>query len=166
MRIWMAAITATVALWVGGCNSPEWPTQRRNVMNTWAVEQYNQDSEHAAIIRQHTLYPYHFVEYGADLNELGERDLGVLAAHYRDNPGTLNVRQLGTSNDIYEARLATVTTMLTDMGVDTDRIRLGGGMAGGEGVSSARMIVILEEKRDEPLNLETVDLSTIEGSEE
>lgn len=165
MKVWMPVILTVSALWVGGCNSPEWPVQRRSEMNAWTVDQYHRDSQEAAIVSQHTLYPYHFVANSADLNELGERDLGVLADHYRDNPGRMNVRRAGTPPDIYKARLDTVTAMLSERGVDPERIRIADGPAGGEGISSARMLVILEEKMDEPFTLESTELSTISSGE-
>jgi len=148
-------------LLLAGCNSPEWAEQRRSTMNTWAIDQYYNDQVDAGIVSQRTLYPYHFVSDSADLNELGQRDLAVLAGHFRDNPGSMNVRQGAVHGELYQARLATVTEGLSGMGVDAARVRLADGYAGGEGLSSARTIHILEEKMDAPFTLETTELSTI-----
>ena len=166
MRTLMAVMIAATAAWTGGCNSPEWPTQRRNEMNAWAIEQYNRDSVRAGIIRQHTIYPYHFVADSAELNELGMRDVGVLADHYRDHPGTVIVRQLGAHQELYDARLAMVGNTLAEQGVATDRMRIGDGQAGGEGLSSERTLYILDERFYEKLELEDVGLTTIEGTED
>lgn len=164
MKFWMALMIAASALYTGGCNSPEWPMERRNTMNAWTIDQYHRDSERAAIVSQHTLYPYHFVANSAALNELGVRDLTVLADHYRENPGAMNVRRAGANSDLYKARLDTVTAMLSEKGVDTERIRVSDGPAGGEGISSGRMLVILEEKMDDPLSLESNELTTRRNS--
>ncbi len=164
MRRMIAVMAAATALTVGACNSPQWPTQRREVMNAWTVNEYQRDSIEAAIVSQHTLYPYHFVRNGAELNELGARDLSVLAEHYRENPGTLNLRRAGTAAGLYKARLTTVTTLLVEHGVDTDRVTIGDGPAGGDGIASERVLIILEEKMDEPLTPDSNGLSSFSGS--
>ncbi len=164
MRRLIAVMTTAAALTAGACNSPQWPEQRREVMNAWSVNEYQRDSIEAAIVSQHTLYPYHFVQNGADLNELGARDLSVLAEHYRDNPGTLKVRRADTASDLYNSRLATVSALLVEHGVDTDRVKINNGPAGGDGVSSERMLIILDEKMDEPMSDDSDGLSSFRGN--
>lgn len=166
MRSMIVVMTAVMALTLGACKSTvskQWPNQRRQVMNSWAVNEYHQDSIEAGIISQHTLYPYHFVANGDALNELGARDVSVLADHYRDNPGALNVRRGGTSSELYQARIDMVTAMLVQRGVDTDRVRMGNGQAGGDGLASDRVLYILEEKFNEPLTEDTTGLTTFES---
>lgn len=148
----LVVITITLAAVLpGACNSRQWSEPRRTTMNAWSVNEYHRDSIEAAIVSQHTLYPYHFVRNGADLNELGERDLGVLARHYADHPGRLNLRRADTSPELYDARLETVRAQLADAGVDLDRVRIADHAPGGDGMSSDRVLVILEEKTDQPL---------------
>lgn len=45
------------------------------------------EAEQAAngVIRQKTVFPYHFLTDSPRLNELGERDLAIIARHYKDN---------------------------------------------------------------------------------
>ncbi len=98
-----------------------------------------------AIISEHTLFPYHFTKNGAELNELGQRDLAVLTGHFAPNGGHLNIRQLSTSADLYEARVSLVREMLQEAGIEMERISVSDGMPGGEGMSSERVLVILEQ---------------------
>jgi hypothetical protein len=166
MRSLIVLMTAAVAMTAGAC-SPDAQTtnQRREVMNTWAVNDYFQDSVESAIVSQHTLYPYHFISNGAELNELGARDLSVLAKHYRDNPGTLTVRRANTTADLYTARLEMVTALLVEHGVDTDRVSINNRHAGGEGLASERVLVILEEKMDAPLSDDDEGLSSFSNDD-
>ena len=96
-----------------------------------------------AIVSEHTLYPYHFVTDSTTLNELGERDLRVLAAHFRDNSGDLNVRRAGASKELYNARVASVLEQLRRHGVAVNRIKVADGLPGGEGMTSERVVKIL-----------------------
>ncbi len=166
MRCIVLMMIAAMAMSVGACKgtqSKQWPTQRRQVMNAWTVNDYHQDSIEAGIISQHTLYPHHFVANSDALNELGDRDVSVLAEHYRENPGSLNVRRGGTSSDLYQARIAMVSATLVEQGVDTDRVRMSDGQAGGDGISSDRVLYILEEKFNEPLTEDTTGLTSFES---
>jgi hypothetical protein len=99
-----------------------------------------------AIITQHTLYPYHFVTDGATLNELGQRDLAVLARHFREHPGTLRIQGEGVDKSLYEARVAYVMGRLKDAGVETGRMSLSEGMPGGPGMPSERVVTILRRE--------------------
>lgn len=108
-----------------------------NTLNTIGVEN--------AIITQHTLYPYHFVPNGEELNELGQRDLQVLAHHFRDRAGGLSVRRGETAAELYEARITHVIGVLKDSGVDTSRIQVSDAMPGGSGMPSERVVTILKE---------------------
>ncbi len=146
------------------CDSPQWPRERRATMNRWMVEDYQSESIRGGVIAQHTLYPHHFVEYGAALNSLGERDLDILADHYRANPGELNVRREGTADALYEARLATVKQTLTAHGVDADRVTIADAQPGGPGMASEFVVVILKTKMDKPLTQDDADSGFVTGS--
>src|SRR5262245_37131576 len=61
-----------------------------------------------ALLVQKTLFPYHFVLDGSELNQLGERDVQVLAAHFRKSPGTLHVRRGDATAALHEARMRSV----------------------------------------------------------
>jgi hypothetical protein len=96
-----------------------------------------------AIIAEHTLYPYHFVADSSTLNELGERDMRVLATHFRDKSGDLNVRRAGASKELYNARVAGVLEQLRRYGVAVNRIKVADGLPGGEGMTSERVVKVL-----------------------
>jgi hypothetical protein len=97
-----------------------------------------------AIVTQHTLYPYHFVADGAQLNELGQRDAAVLARHFLDHPGLLNIRQgEGVSPELYQARVASVTTLLKQAGIEPGRVNVSDGMPGGTGLRAEKVVTIL-----------------------
>ena len=88
------------------------------------------------VLAQHTLYPYHFQANSAKLNELGQRDLSVLADAYRRDPGPLNIQRGDTTYAFYRSRVDTVVAALRGRGVDTAKVTIGDGLAGGEGISS------------------------------
>lgn len=90
------------------------------------------------------MYPYHFVSDAEELNELGRRDLLVLAGHFRRHEGILNVRRGETPPELYEARLTHTIDELRKAGVDTDRMGIADGMPGGAGMPSTRVINIME----------------------
>jgi hypothetical protein len=102
-----------------------------------------------AILAQHTLFPYHFVNDGAALNELGRRDLGVMAAHYKEHPGTLNVHRGDASAALYADRLAEVRKVLIKAGVKEKRITIADGLPGGEGMASEQVLKILTREAKE-----------------
>ncbi len=100
-----------------------------------------------AIITQHTLYPYHFVPDGERLNDLGQRDFAVLARHFTEHPGLLNIRRgEGTSPELYKARVAYVTNRLKEAGIEPGRVSVSDGMPGGPGTPSERVVTILQKE--------------------
>jgi len=119
------------------------PELDKRQINAGLVNYYNDLAMQNAIISQHTLYPYHFVRNGAELNELGQRDLSILAGHFKENPGRLNVRRDSLSADIYNARVNLVLGRLKKAGVDARRISVSDGMPGGSGMTSERVLKIL-----------------------
>jgi hypothetical protein len=128
-----------------GCE-PVPPTGERMSVNEQLLECYTDDAINNAIVVQHTLYPYHFVENGSELNPLGEHDLRVLAKHYRTHPGDLNVRRGPEAASLYVERMGTVVDALGEMGVDTSRVAVEDALPGGAGMSSERIVRILTEE--------------------
>src|ERR1051326_6765343 len=61
--------------------------------NAWIVNAYHTDIVRTAVVSQATIYSYHFVANGAQLNDLGTRDVGYLGEHFAQNPGRLNVNR-------------------------------------------------------------------------
>jgi hypothetical protein len=115
------------------------------LMNTKLINTYNDIAIQNAIVSEHTVFPYHFVKNGAELNELGQRDVAVLAGHFATNFGYLNIRRNDTPADLYEARVGAVRERLQEAGVDVERISISDGMPGGSGMPSERVLVILEQ---------------------
>jgi hypothetical protein len=124
-----------------GCRSPE--EDMRGINSMWSGESLRAASLNAAIVTQATLYPYHFMTGTATLNELGRRDIGVLAAHFHDHVGTLNVHRAGTAQALYDQRIATVRAALAAAGIAPDQIALADATPGGDGMESDRVLHIL-----------------------
>ena len=97
-----------------------------------------------AIVTQSALFPYHFVPDAAELNELGERDLSVIAAHLRDHAGSLVIRRGGASKELHDARVASVLVVLEEVGVPPEMVAVHDGLPGGDGLPSSRVVEILK----------------------
>lgn len=133
---------------VAGCDrTPRSPQADRPDVNAALVNAFSDAAIDNAIVAQHTLFPYHFEADGAALNELGQHDLKVLAAHYKDHPGPLNVRRGEAPAALYEARVAEVVKTLVAGGVAKNRVSLGNGLAGGEGMKSEQVLSIREREK-------------------
>ena len=126
-----------------GCEGPVSGPERYRHMNTNIVGTYNDIALENAIIAQHTLYGYHFIDGSAELNQLGNRDLTVLANHSKRSPTELCI-QRGTSDELYQERVNSVLDFLRKNSVDTNAITISSRLPGGDGVSAYRAIAILE----------------------
>ena len=149
MKLRMNRIIISFCILMTGCQktteeSPAEPLVNRQLINT-----YNDIALENAIISQHTLYPYHFVDNEAELNELGKHDLAVLTRHFIKETGHLNIRKQNTSAELYEARVESVQKRLKEAGVNMDRISISDYMPGGSGITSESILIILAEK-DKP----------------
>jgi hypothetical protein len=113
-------------------------------MNAGLITAYNDTAMENAIIAQHTLYPYHFVNNGTQLNELGRRDLSILAKHFKDNPGELNVSRDDVSDVLYQERVTCVTKQLKQDGVDLSKLTISDGMPGGSRMAANDVLQIKE----------------------
>ncbi|MCL5282305.1 MAG: hypothetical protein M1376_20660 [Planctomycetes bacterium] len=143
MRLWCAGILCLAALLPAGCNEEQKTADaNRKKLDTELVNTVNNLQVENAIVTQHTLYPYHFVTGGAGLNDLGRRDLMVLARHYQENPGALNVRRGETDEALYKARVAQVQKRLKEAGVDVGRMTIADGMPGGPGMPSEAIVTV------------------------
>ncbi|MFC1793233.1 hypothetical protein ACFL3Q_06560 [Planctomycetota bacterium] len=137
-------MTVLFCILIVGCQEKmaEGPSNHR--INSQLVKSYNDIAMQNAIVSQHTLFPYHFVTNGAELNELGQRDIEALTSHFMKYPGKLNIRRHNTDADIYEARVNLVHERLQEAGIDMERIRISDNMPGGSGITSERILIILE----------------------
>jgi len=94
----------------------------------------------AAIISQHTLYPYHFEQDRANLNELGQRDLTVLAGRLRSHAGELNIPRNGTDAALYESRVQWVMESLKAQGIAADHVKIVEGVGMTDGAPSEDVV--------------------------
>jgi len=140
-------LTIAFALGMTACDSqPKAPDPEEHAPYNRAMIQWLNDAAvDGAIVTQQTLYPYHFVTHSPALNDLGRRDLQVLANHFRRYSGTINVRRADTPEELYEARLDEVRRTIARMGVPAGRIVLDDRMPGGVGELSERVIQIREQ---------------------
>jgi len=145
MKLYMLTTTFFFFLVVSGCVETVEEGQDGRLMNTELINSYNNMAVENAIISQHTLFPYHFFQNSAELNELGNRDLEVLAEYFTEYPGRLNIRRDGLSKELYLARVDFVLERLQDMGIDVEQIPVSDDMPGGSGMPSERVILIMED---------------------
>lgn len=121
-------------------------------MNEAMINTYNQRAQDDAIIRQHTIYPYHFVNNSAELNPLGRREVFVLSHHFRNYPGPLNLHQGEAPATLYQARIKTVMDSMVEAGVDSKRLVITDEMPGGDGLSSDQVVIVLERMKSSQLS--------------
>ena len=144
MKLNTIIITVLFCVLTVGCleNVEERPTD--HLINSQLVNSYNDIAIQNAIVSQHTLFPYHFIKNGTELNELGQKDLAALTSHYIKHPGHLNIRRHNTNADLYDARVNMVRERLQEAGIAVERISISDGMPGGSGITSERVLIILE----------------------
>ncbi|UCC97454.1 MAG: hypothetical protein JSW66_16620 [Phycisphaerales bacterium] len=141
------AVTTLLSFVVlAGCQESVKDSPDEHLVNSHLVDSYNETAIRNAIIAQHTLFAYHFVQNGPELNELGERDLAVLVRHFSKNSGRLNIRRHNIPAELYGARVNSVREGLEEAGIDMERLSVSDGMPGGSGMASERILVILEDE--------------------
>jgi len=145
MKLSTMIMTVFFCILTIGCQEEVQKNSDDHLINSQLVRSYNDIAMQNAIVSQHTLFPYHFVENGAELNELGQRDLAALTNHFIKYPGHLNIRRHDTAEDLYEARVNVVHKRLVDAGIDMGRISISDDMPGGAGITSERVLIILEK---------------------
>jgi hypothetical protein len=118
----------------------------KSVMNEAVVNSMLEVQVRNGVIAQHTLYPYHFEANSEALTEIGERNIRILADHFKNNGGSLNICRDHSSDELYDKRVAQVKSQLEELGVEGDRIVISDGMPGGEGMGSERLVTIMEKE--------------------
>ena len=145
MKPFMMIMAVLFCVLTFGCQEEAAENPDNHLINSQLVNTYNDIAIQNAIVSQHTLFPYHFVENGAELNELGQKDLAVLTNHFMRYSGHLNIRKQNTPGDLYNARVNMVRERLQQAGIAMKRISISDGMPGGSGMTSERVLVILEK---------------------
>lgn len=119
----------------------------RSSLNRDIARMYARDSEDLAIIRQHSLYPYHFRYGTAHLTELGQRNMDVLASAYRVSGGAVNVQQGPATTALYLLRIAAVLDGFEERGVERHSVTISDGLPGGDGLGSKNAVRFLEDDK-------------------
>ena len=130
---------ALLCVFLCGCNKQ---TINEGQLNAGLITAYNDTAMENAIIVQHSLYPYHFVNNSEQLNELGRRDLSILAKHFKEYPGELDINRDGISESLYKARLVYVAGQLKKDGIDISKLTISDGLPGGSGMTSGDVLQI------------------------
>ncbi len=146
MKIITNIIMMLFCILIVGCQESVEESPDRHLINSQLINSYNDIALENAIISQHTLFPYHFVKNGAELNELGKRDLTVLIRHFLKQSGHLNIRKHNIPTELYEARVESVHIRLQEAGIKMDRITISDDMPGGSGITSESVLIILAEE--------------------
>ena len=145
MKLALMTVAILFCIMTIGCQENAEKESNNHAINKQLVQSYNDTAIQNAIITQHTLFPYHFVTNGAELNELGRRDLAALISHFLKYPGRINIRQQNTAAKLYEARVNLVRDRLQQAGIAMERISISDDVPGGSGITSERVLVILQQ---------------------
>ncbi len=133
---------AVIAMMACGCDrTPRY--RAAPAADAWAVNSANDQAVRQAIVRQSTLYPYHFIDNSAELTPLGMSDLATLVSHFQRYPGQLSIRRGAAEQWLYDLRVQEVTGKLRTARVDTDRMTLADMPAEGDGMPAGSIIVIM-----------------------
>lgn len=154
MKLSMITMMVLFCISMIGCQESVKESPDEHLINNQLINSYNDIAMQNAIVSEYTLYPYHFVNNGAELNELGQRDLAILTKHFMQHAGKLNIRRHNSPAELYEARVKLVREGLQQAGIDMERISISDDMPGGAGMTSERILVILE-KADEGVSIGT-----------
>lgn len=156
----LSALAVTLA--AGGCGSYRQEAMDRSQQNETFVRTINDAQVNAAVVRQRTIFPYHFVPYSAELTELGERDLRVLAAYFLQHPGQLNIRRGDADEALYAARIEATMAELELDGVDRNRLQVADELAGGDGIIS--VAIVHQMNRSSQDSQDAIPLAEARGS--
>jgi len=140
----LAMTTCILAMAVCGCE-PQQEAADLSAYDEWLVNTVNDTAVRNAIIRQRTLFPYHFVAGGAALNDLGTHDVAILASHFKNNPGQLSVRRGDTPRELYAARVAGVADAIGKAGIDKNSVKIYDSPASGDGMPSEWVLIFLHK---------------------
>lgn len=130
------------------------PEQRRlELARTY--HDYFDEAAANAVVRQATVFPYHFEPRSAVLTDLGRHELSILASYLRANPGEVKLRGDGPEDRLWEARSRAVVAFLRDRGVDEANVRVVEGAPDGDGMASERVVRALAAEDERPTSDES-----------
>jgi len=155
------AVTILLPLVVFGCDTPA-PKKANSVdlppdfvreIDRQSTRQPFEDQVRRGVLRQRTLFSYHFEPESTELTSLARRDLQYLLDGIGGGGGRLSVRRAGASPALYAARVTVVRDWFIDRGVEESRIVIDDGPPGGPGVSSVDAIAIRAEIKLQPFKV-------------
>jgi hypothetical protein len=142
---WMTLIASLALAVIWACAATNSEMSGRAPSNGWLSNAICDAAIRNAIIAQRTIFPYHFEPDAATLNELGQRDLEVLTAHFQTQPGQLSVRRGKVAPELYDRRVRTVLEALVATGIDEARIAVSDAPPQGDGLPSEQVLRILQQ---------------------
>ena len=142
----LLAVAASIA---GGCanHAPALEQDRYGSANETMIRTVFDQQVRNGIIAERTVYPYHFRTQSHELNELGERQLEVLATAFRTAPGELNLSRGEEPEELYDARVQTVHETLARHGVEPGSVAVLESIPGGRGMRSRDAADALQRHR-------------------
>jgi hypothetical protein len=146
---WMRSVlTLAFAVAAFGCASDDTIVFDESAMDRATIESLLVQATDNGIVRQNTVYPYHFLAGTDELTPLGHRCVETLANHYRHRGGSVQVVRNGTSEDLYQARVAAILNVMSVVGV-ASQVKVTEDMPGGDGLTSDHILTVEQERRSE-----------------
>jgi hypothetical protein len=152
MRI-HALLAATVALALSaGCESSmrqaDVPDDGERAANEQIVRTLFDQDVRNAIVAERTVYPYHFDPDHSSLNELGERQVEVLAPAHRGPRVRISVLRGDADAALYDARVQAVRQRLVASGRDPATLTITEDAPGGRGISSKSVVEFMQQREN------------------
>lgn len=143
MKTMVTALLALAAM-VNGCEWSQQPAMTElGAPEAKMVQTINDAAVRDGILRQSTIFPYHFEQGTAELNGLGQSTVAVLAERFRKNPGTVSVRRGDASVELHRQRIQRVAAALEKAGVPRATMRLADLPSSGDGLPGEQVLTIL-----------------------
>ena len=121
------------------------PMQRQLAM-AQMYHNYFDEAAANAVVRQATVFPYHFEPRTAHLTELGRNELAILSTYLRAFPGEVRMPRGSADDALYSARSGAVLAFLREHEVNTESVRIVDGQPDGDGMASERVVEALAKE--------------------
>ncbi|MCE5228585.1 hypothetical protein LLG95_03185 [bacterium] len=140
-------------LLASGCKEWSKPTVADDQRDRRVVVSLIDEQAAQAIQRQRAIYPFYFITGTAELNDLGRRDLIVLADIQRQSPGVVHVYRDREAPGLHAARLRAIREFFENEGVPVGRVRFDEGWPGGDGEGAEAVVHTLMKPEMEPVTV-------------
>lgn len=135
---------AAMAVLSNGCDMPTAPLTHSSEPDVQAVRTIDDASIRGGILRQCTVFPYHFETGTPRLNGLGLVTVAVLTDRFRETPGTLNIRRGDAPAELYRQRVQNVLMAMERGGVPARQIRVTDAPAAGDGLPGEQVLTVMK----------------------